>query len=122
MERRGNRTGNDRYEGFIPDLLREIADITREEYEIYLSPDKKYGGQNKDGSWDGMVGELMNRVTYLSMLSNTGSGWPSWYNGIIAVINRSGVRSRQWSFSSHKSLSVSWPKLTTSGYDIKKYI
>jgi hypothetical protein len=65
MERRGNRTGNDRYEGFIPDLLREIGDITREEYEIYLSPDKKYGSQNKDGSWDGIVGEVLKRVWIL---------------------------------------------------------
>ena len=65
MERRGNRTGNDRFEGYIPDLLREIGDITNEEYEIYLSPDKKYGSQNKDGSWDGMVGEVMKGVRFL---------------------------------------------------------
>ncbi|KAL8624081.1 hypothetical protein ACOMHN_019503 [Nucella lapillus] len=62
MERKmGDRffRGNDRFEGFTIDLIRELALELKFNYEIYLSPNNAYGGPRLDGSWDGMVGEVL---------------------------------------------------------------
>jgi len=48
--------------GFIPDLMRILSRRVGFNYEIRLVTDGKYGGRNVDGSWNGMIGELMNRV------------------------------------------------------------
>ena len=57
-------TGNDRYEGFCIDLLKEIASIVGFEYKIEVVPDGRYGVRNKNGDWDGIVKELIDRVCY----------------------------------------------------------
>ena len=55
---------NERYEGFCVDLLKEMSDIIGFKYEIYLVPDGKYGAPSKkDGKWNGMVHELIDRVS-----------------------------------------------------------
>lgn len=54
--------GNDRYEGFCVDLLKEIAEKVGFQYVIKLVPDGKYGVPEKDGKWNGMVRELIDRV------------------------------------------------------------
>jgi hypothetical protein len=59
------RTGDDRYEGYSVDLLVEISKLVNFEYEIYLTPDNKFGGQDDDGNWDGLVQELMVGVSRL---------------------------------------------------------
>lgn len=53
--------GNDRFEGFCIDLLKEIAAEVRFNYEFYIVPDGKYGAPEKDG-WTGMVRELTDNV------------------------------------------------------------
>ncbi|XP_064608487.1 glutamate receptor 2-like [Liolophura sinensis] len=54
------RSGNDRYEGFAVDLLREIADMLDFRYNIYLVNDGKFGSKNeKTGEWNGIIGELL---------------------------------------------------------------
>ena len=58
-------TGNDRYEGFCIDLLKEIARIVGFEYKIEVVPDGRYGVRNSDGEWDGIVRQLIDRVTIL---------------------------------------------------------
>ena len=57
-------TGNDRYEGFCIDLLKEIARIVGFDYQIQVVPDGRYGVRNSDGEWDGIVRELIDRVTW----------------------------------------------------------
>lgn len=58
-------TGNDRYEGYIMDLLARIKSNMRGidfDYEVELVPDGKYG--NKDvfsEEWDGMMGDVVRR-------------------------------------------------------------
>lgn len=58
-------TGNERYEGFCLDLLAELARIVGFEYTIVPVPDGRYGNSNKDGQWDGIVRQLIDRVGIL---------------------------------------------------------
>ena len=50
------------YSGFCIDLLDELAKILKFTYEIYVSPDGKYGFETENGNWNGMIGELLNEV------------------------------------------------------------
>lgn len=54
--------GNDRYEGFCVDMLKELADILKFKYRIRLVGDGLYGVPGTNGTWTGMVGELISRV------------------------------------------------------------
>ena len=54
--------GNDRYEGFCVDMLQELAEILRFNYKIRLVGDGVYGVPEANGTWTGMVGELIARV------------------------------------------------------------
>lgn len=54
--------GNDRYEGFCVDMLKELAEILRFNYRIRLVGDGVYGVPEANGTWTGMVGELITRV------------------------------------------------------------
>lgn len=53
-------TGNNRYEGFTVDLLKELSERSGFEYEIYIVD--KYGSPTEDGKWNGMVGEVLRGV------------------------------------------------------------
>lgn len=55
--------GNDQYEGFCVDMLREVAEILKFSFKIKLVDDGLYGAPEPNGSWTGMVGELINRVS-----------------------------------------------------------
>ena len=55
--------GNDRFEGFCVDLLREIADEVRFKYLFYIVPDDKYGAPDESDVWNGMVRELIDNVS-----------------------------------------------------------
>ncbi|KAF5921342.1 hypothetical protein HPG69_007315 [Diceros bicornis minor] len=59
-------SGNERFEGFCVDMLRELAELLRFRYRLRLVEDGLYGAPEPNGSWTGMVGELINRV------------WPGW--------------------------------------------
>ncbi|CAL8366076.1 unnamed protein product [Arctogadus glacialis] len=63
MRRKGHAglQGNEQYEGFCVDMLRELADILRFSFRIKLVDDGLYGAPEPNGSWTGMVGELINR-------------------------------------------------------------
>ncbi|POI26375.1 hypothetical protein CIB84_009875 [Bambusicola thoracicus] len=55
--------GNDRFEGYCIDLLRELSTILGFSYEIRLVEDGKYGAQeDASGQWNGMVRELIDHV------------------------------------------------------------
>ena len=50
------------YHGYCIDLLKELAKTLHFTYEIYLSPDGEYGAKTENGAWNGMVGELIDKV------------------------------------------------------------
>ncbi|KAK3099144.1 hypothetical protein FSP39_000121, partial [Pinctada imbricata] len=54
-----NRTGNDKYEGYCVDLLSEVANKLNFKYQIYLVHDRKFGSRQKNGEWNGIIGELL---------------------------------------------------------------
>ncbi|KAF7991156.1 hypothetical protein HCN44_002718 [Aphidius gifuensis] len=55
----GNFSGNERYEGFCIDLLREIAQMVGFTYRIELVPDGKYGVYNYETKeWNGIKADL----------------------------------------------------------------
>lgn len=56
--------GNDRFEGYCIDLLRELSGILGFRYELRLVEDGKYGALDEGtGQWNGMVRELMDHVS-----------------------------------------------------------
>lgn len=65
MFRKSDRTlfGNDRFEGYCIDLLKELAHILGFSYEIRLVEDGKYGAQDDKGQWNGMIKELIDHVS-----------------------------------------------------------
>ncbi|CAD6185962.1 unnamed protein product [Caenorhabditis auriculariae] len=57
------RQGNDRFEGYCIDLLNLLAqNISGFEYDLFVSDGNKYGARQPDGSWDGMIGYLLNET------------------------------------------------------------
>ncbi|XP_029307668.1 glutamate receptor ionotropic, kainate 5 isoform X2 [Cottoperca gobio] len=63
--------GNDQYEGFCVDMLKELADILKFSFKIKLVDDGLYGAPEPNGSWTGMVGELINRKADLAVAGFT---------------------------------------------------
>lgn len=55
-------TGNDRYEGFCKDLLEKLSEQFGFKFVITPVKDGRYG-DNKSGDWNGMIGELLRRVS-----------------------------------------------------------
>jgi hypothetical protein len=58
----GNKAekGNEKYEGFVVDLAREIAAIVGFNYTIV--PTNAHGSVDKNGQWNGMIKELLEEV------------------------------------------------------------
>ena len=54
--------GSIKYKGYCIDLLNELQRQLHFTYEIYVVPDGKYGGITDNGTWNGLVGELVRRV------------------------------------------------------------
>lgn len=52
-----NQTG--KYEGFCVDLIDLLADRRNFTYELYESPDGSYGAMTENGTWTGMIQELI---------------------------------------------------------------
>lgn len=49
--------GNDRYEGYVVDLIHELSVVLKYEYEFYILASKKYGNC-RQGVCDGMLGNV----------------------------------------------------------------
>uniref|UniRef100_A0A673HCR5 Glutamate receptor, ionotropic, delta 1b n=1 Tax=Sinocyclocheilus rhinocerous TaxID=307959 RepID=A0A673HCR5_9TELE len=57
-----------RYKGFSIDVLDALAKILGFKYDIYQVADSKYGSQLPNGSWNGMIGELINKASSLNII------------------------------------------------------
>ncbi|XP_048414238.1 glutamate receptor ionotropic, kainate 3 isoform X3 [Stegostoma tigrinum] len=60
-------SGNDRFEGYCIDLLKELASILGFVYDIQLTKDGKYGTPDDKGQWNGMVKELIDHKADLAV-------------------------------------------------------
>uniref|UniRef100_A0A8C4QMV0 Glutamate receptor n=1 Tax=Eptatretus burgeri TaxID=7764 RepID=A0A8C4QMV0_EPTBU len=60
-------TGNARFEGYCADLLVELSAILGFSYEIRVVPDNKFGSQEENGQWNGMVKELIQHKADLAV-------------------------------------------------------
>lgn len=54
-----------RYKGFSIDVLDALAKILGFKYDMYQVGDGKYGSALPNGSWNGMIGELIGKVSFL---------------------------------------------------------
>ena len=54
--------GNERFEGYCADLTKKVAEIVKIDYMIVPVKDAKYGSPDENGTWNGMVGELVRKV------------------------------------------------------------
>ncbi|KAL0994606.1 hypothetical protein UPYG_G00124760 [Umbra pygmaea] len=63
--------GNERYEGFCVDMLRELAQLLHFSYRLQLVTDGLYGAMEVNGTWTGMVGELIARKADLAVAGLT---------------------------------------------------
>ena len=52
------------FRGFIPDLAAAVADLANFEFEFRLVADNNYGVRNATGYWNGMVGEVLDGVSF----------------------------------------------------------
>ncbi|XP_017566057.1 glutamate receptor ionotropic, delta-1 isoform X1 [Pygocentrus nattereri] len=60
-----------KYKGFSIDVLDALAKILGFKYDIYQVADSKYGSQLPNGSWNGMIGELINKRADLAVSAIT---------------------------------------------------
>ena len=44
---------------YCVDLIEEIAQDLGFQYELYLTPDNQFGAQDDNGSWDGLVQQIL---------------------------------------------------------------
>jgi len=56
---------NSQYEGYCADLAKQIAETVGFRYKIKPVGDDKYGAE-ENGTWNGMVGELIRHVRIVS--------------------------------------------------------
>ena len=65
MIKNPNAKGNDKFEGFMVDLLAKVADEVGFTYKIYIAPDGGWEGYRMEGGkkiHTGMIGELIYKV------------------------------------------------------------
>lgn len=60
--------GNTRYEGYCSELTQKLAEEMNFEFEFVFPEDGKYGAKEKNGSWNGMVGDLTRGVSKILII------------------------------------------------------
>lgn len=79
-----------RYKGFSIDVLDALAKILGFKYDIYQVGDGKYGSPLPNGSWNGMIGELIGKVSPPRNISASVIG----YSGIQATLSNLGMEAK----------------------------
>ena len=51
------------YEGFCVDLVQKLSEMIKFKYKMKAVSDGQFGGM-VNGTWNGMVGELLRRVSF----------------------------------------------------------
>nr|APC94353.1 ionotropic receptor 8 [Pyrrhalta aenescens] len=64
--------GNDQYEGFVVDIIKELSAIRGFNYTFVVREDKKNGEyENKTGKWNGIIGDLIDENADLAICDLT---------------------------------------------------
>ncbi|KAE8746480.1 hypothetical protein FOCC_FOCC006845 [Frankliniella occidentalis] len=74
LERKANWSedmGNDGFRGYSIDLISAIAKELNFTFEFYLVADEAYGSRNRDGKWNGIIKDLMDRKADLGICDLT---------------------------------------------------
>lgn len=58
--------GIENFKGFCIDLARLIEPLVKQKFNICLVPDNAYGQRLDNGSWNGMLGQVVRQVDLLS--------------------------------------------------------
>lgn len=66
-----SKKGNERFEGFCVDLIHELSQLLHFRYEFRLCKDGAYGSKKKDGTWNGMIGELIRNEADIAIVDLT---------------------------------------------------
>ncbi|KAI2801581.1 hypothetical protein BLOT_009395 [Blomia tropicalis] len=110
--------GNDRYEGYVVDLMKEIASLLQIRFEINIVKDEKYGAMVNatTNEWNGMIGEVIREeadiaVADLTINSNRELAvdftYPFMATGISIIYKRPTTKETSlWSFLSPFSTIV----------------
>lgn len=57
-------TGNDRFEGFVVDVIDEVSKLLGFNYVLKIVSDNNYGTYNVEtGEWNGIIRELLDNVS-----------------------------------------------------------
>lgn len=57
-----------KYQGFSIDVLESLSTYLGFTYEMYIAPDHKYGRPQENGTWNGLIGELVFKVRVLLII------------------------------------------------------
>lgn len=57
------RTDSGELEGYCVDLLSELSQALAFNYTLHVVKDGRYGAKDQDGNWNGMVGEIIRKVS-----------------------------------------------------------
>lgn len=57
------------FKGYCIDLIEEIRQIVKFDYEISLSPDGNFGTMDENGNWNGIIKELMEKRADIGLTS-----------------------------------------------------
>ncbi|WAR00595.1 GRIA2-like protein, partial [Mya arenaria] len=71
LEKGRPAVGEERFEGFCIDMIKVIAQKVNFNYTIREVLDREYGSKLNDGSWDGMVGEIIREEADIALASLT---------------------------------------------------
>ena len=60
--------GNEKFQGYIPDLMKLLSKELGFRYILRLVRDGRYGNKEQDGTWNGMIGEIMRQVYTIGII------------------------------------------------------
>ena len=60
------------YQGLCIDLIDRLSEIMGFSYRLRTVEDGRFGGQDEDGNWMGLIGDLVNRVSNSDFIINAG--------------------------------------------------
>ena len=80
--------GNDRYQGICVDLMDKLAEIHGFNYTLVVNPEGTAGKPDKNGTWTGMIGDLLRQVSsdYCRDLVGQEAGIPTRVRYALGVV------------------------------------